>query len=156
LNAFDEMVLVGRIARPHGLKGQVVVNPETDFVEERFAPGQALWVRIAGRDEQLTVATSRVHGRRPIVGFENVARIEDAERLSGLELLVPEQALRALAPGSFYEHDLAGCHVETVGGEPLGVVRRVDGSGAKRLVIEGARGELEIPLAQDICREIDV
>ena len=42
------MVLVGRVARPHGLRGHVVVNPETDFVEERFRPGATLWTRSAG------------------------------------------------------------------------------------------------------------
>ena len=42
---WDEMVLVGRIARPHGLRGEVVVNPETDFLEERFRRG---WPRTAG------------------------------------------------------------------------------------------------------------
>ena len=46
------MVLVGRIARPHGLRGQVVVNPETDFVEERFAAGAALWTGRRGGDER--------------------------------------------------------------------------------------------------------
>ena len=42
---WDDMVLVGRIARPHGLRGQVVVNPETDFVEERFVSGATMWTR---------------------------------------------------------------------------------------------------------------
>ena len=42
---WDDMVLVGRIARPHGIRGHVVINPETDFVDERFAPGARLWVR---------------------------------------------------------------------------------------------------------------
>ena len=54
------MVLVGRIARPHGLRGQVVVNPETDFVEERFRPGERLWTRTGGREETLTIESARV------------------------------------------------------------------------------------------------
>jgi len=44
---FDEMVLVGRVARPHGLRGEVVVNAETDFAEERFRVGAALWISAA-------------------------------------------------------------------------------------------------------------
>ena len=47
--AWDEMVLVGRVARTHGLRGQVVVNPETDFVAERFQPGAQVWTRANGR-----------------------------------------------------------------------------------------------------------
>ena len=56
---WDSMVLVGRIARPHGLRGQVVVNPETDFVEERFRPGERLWTRMDGREAALTIASAR-------------------------------------------------------------------------------------------------
>ena len=45
---WDEMALVGRIARPHGIRGQVIVNPETDFPEERFQPGAELFVERDG------------------------------------------------------------------------------------------------------------
>jgi len=151
------MVLVGRIARPHGLKGHVAVNPETDFVDERFVPGATLWTRTAAGDELLTIATARVQGGRPVVGFEGFNRVEDAERLSGLELRVPEDAVQALTPGTFYEYQLAGCAVDTAGGERIGVVRRVDGgAGSSTLVVDGPRGEVLVPLADEICREIDV
>src|SRR5262245_64081472 len=46
--AWDDMVVVGRVARTHGLRGHLVVAPETDFVEERFAPGATLWTRRGG------------------------------------------------------------------------------------------------------------
>ena len=46
--AWDDMVVVGRIARPHGLRGHVIVNPDTDFVETRFRPGADVWIRTAG------------------------------------------------------------------------------------------------------------
>jgi 16S rRNA processing protein RimM len=65
--------------------------------------------------------------------------------------------LHPLAAGTYYEHQLEGCRVETMGGEVVGTVRRVEGgAGGSRLVVEGARGEVEVPLAQEICREIDV
>src|SRR6187401_1317302 len=117
---WDDMVLVGRIARPHGLKGDVVVNPETDFAEERFAPGATLWTRSDRGDEQLVVASSRMQGARPVVGVEGFGCIEDAERLAGLDLRVPEAALRQLAEGTYYRHQLIGCVVETVSGERVG------------------------------------
>ena len=80
---WDDMALVGRIARPHGLRGQVVINPETDFVEERFAEGATVWTRSVAGDEQLTVASLRVQNGRPVVGFEGFTRVEDVERLAG-------------------------------------------------------------------------
>ena len=151
------MALVGRIARPHGLRGQVVINPETDFIEERFAEGATLWARSAAGDEQLTIASVRVQNGRPVVAFEGFTRIEDVERLAGIELRVPEETLQPLQPGTYYEHQLVGCIVETVTGDVVGKVAAVEGgAGATRLVMNGARGEILIPLAVDICVEIDV
>jgi 16S rRNA processing protein RimM len=151
------MVLVGRVARPHGLKGHVVVNPETDFAEERFVEGATLWTRSNRGDEPLVIASARLQGARPVVGFEGFERIEDAERLAGLELRVPEESLQPLAEGTYYQHQLIGCAVEALDGQALGLVSRVEGGAAgSLLVVDGADGEILIPLAVDICTQIDV
>jgi len=151
------MALVGRIAKPHGLRGEVVVNPETDFIDERYAKGASFWTRSVAGSEQLKIATSRVQNGRPIVGFEGFERIEDVERLAGLELRVPESTLQPLPPGTYYEHQLVGCAVETLAGEYVGEVAKVEGgAGASRLVMNGPRGEILIPLAVDICVDVDV
>ena len=154
---WDDLVLVGRIARPHGLKGHVVVNPETDFAQERFATGAALWTRAAHGDEQLVIKESRLQGARPVIQFAGFDRIEDAERLSGQELRVPEESLQPLTEGTYYQHQLIGCVVETAGGERIGEVARVDGGTAGSLLaIDGPKGEILIPLAVDICTSVDV
>ena len=154
---WDDMALVGRIARPHGLRGHVVVNPETDFVEERFAAGEVVWTRSNGAQTPLTVVSMRVQSGRPVVHFDGFDRIEDVEPLAGQELRIPETALQPLATGSYYELQLAGCVVESTSGAVVGEVARVDGgAGATRLVINGSRGEILIPLAADICVDIDV
>lgn len=151
------MVVVGRIARPHGIRGQVIVNPETDFVEQRFAVGATLWTRGEEGERALVVTSCRVHGGRPVIGLDGFERIEDVERLSGQELRVPEDALQPLPPGTFYHHQLVGCVVETVDGAALGAVERVEGgAGGSRLVIGGPRGEILVPLADEICVDIDV
>ena len=64
---WDQMVLVGRIARPHGVRGQVIINPETDFVEDRFSVGATLWTRSGSGDVTLTIETARVLKGRPVV-----------------------------------------------------------------------------------------
>jgi 16S rRNA processing protein RimM len=154
---WDDMVLVGTIARPHGIKGQVAINPETDFAEERFAVGETLWTKRSGQSEALKVATVRIQNGRPIVGFEGRPRIEDVEALVGLELRVPAESLKPLDPGTFYEHQLVGCLVETVGGEQVGEVTRIDGgAGGSLLAVTGSRGEVLVPLAAHICVEVDV
>src|SRR5690606_4244514 len=138
-------------------KGNVVINPETDFIEERFKPGAVVWTRSARGDEQLTVAMLRIQNGRPIVGFEGRTRIEDVEDMAGQELRVPEEELLPLEPGQYYEHQLVGCRVERLSGEAVGTVRRVEGGfGTSRLVVSGPRGEIQIPMADEICVEIDV
>jgi 16S rRNA processing protein RimM len=155
--AWEDMVLIGRVARPHGLKGHVFVNPETDFLEERFAPGSRMWTRRAGGVEPLTVAAARIQGGRPVVGFEGYERIEDVEPFAGCELRIPESELQPLAPGQYYEHQLSGCLVETVGGGRVGTVLKVEGGLAGScLVVSGDRGEVLIPFVAAICPEVDV
>ena len=151
------MVVVGHVARTHGLRGEVVVSPATDFVEERFRQGAELWTRSEGRERLLTVASAGVHSRRPVVAFAGFSRIEDVEWLIGLELRIPEGALQTLEPGRYYEHQLAGCRVETVDGTLIGEVVRVEGgAGLSRLVVNGTRGEILIPLAAHICTDVDI
>ena len=154
---WDDMVLVGRIARPHGVRGQVIVNPETDFVDDRFVSGATMWVRSGQREESLTIASARVQNGRPVIGFEGFSSIEDVERLAGLELRVPEDSLRVLGEGVYYQHQLVGCVVETLDGLRIGEVTRVEGgAGGSLLAVRGAQGEVLIPFAQHICVEIDV
>jgi 16S rRNA processing protein RimM len=155
--AWEELVLVGRVARTHGLRGQVVVNPETDFVAERFQRGAEVWTRVDGRERALTIVDARVEGRRPILAFDGYGSVEASEALAGAELRVPESSLQPLPEGSYYLHQLAGCRVETTEGAPVGTVSRVDGgAGAAVLVVDGAGGEVLVPLAQEICVGIDV
>jgi 16S rRNA processing protein RimM len=155
--SWDSMVLVGRIARPHGLRGQVIVNPETDFVEDRFVGGATMWTRSDRGDEALTITAARVQNGRPVIAFEGFSSIEDVERLAGLELRVPEEMLQSLGEGVYYQHQLVGCEVETVTGARIGEVSRVDGGvGGSLLTVKGVRGEVLIPFAQHICVEIDV
>jgi 16S rRNA processing protein RimM len=154
---WDRMVLVGRIARPHGLRGQVIVTPETDFVDERFQAGATFWTRSERGHEVLKVNSARVQNGRPVIGFEGFEKIEDVERLAGLDLRIPEDSLRPLDAGAYYLHDLVGCAVETISGESVGEVKRVEGgAGASVLNVEGRRGEVLVPLAADICVEVDV
>jgi 16S rRNA processing protein RimM len=152
------MALVGRIARAHGNRGQVVVDPETDFLEERYKPGSIVYVRREDRPgqpggiEPLRIAAARFHRGRPILALEGIETMNAAEELAGAELRIDAGALQPLPPGSFYQHDLIGCAVETPEGIAIGTVISVDGAGASsRLVVHGlASSEILIPLAEEI------
>lgn len=150
------MAVVGRIARAHGTRGQVIVDPETDFPETRFQVGAELFVERHGNLERLILTAVRFQHDRPVIAVGGVDTMDAAEALAGLELRVPVEQLTALPDGTFYRHDLVGCRVETQAGNAVGIVREVEGttSGA-RLVVDGVRGEVQIPLAAEICTTID-
>jgi 16S rRNA processing protein RimM len=157
---WDAMAVVGRIARAHGIRGQVVVNLETDFPDRRFRPGSQFFAKRGaspGDIVSLVLTTVRFQNGRPVVGLEGVETMNDAEALAGVELRVPVEELEPLPEGTFYHHDLVGCQVVTGGGDAVGTVESVEGSaGGSRLVVAGAKGEILIPLASDICRTIDI
>ena len=107
------MAVVGRIARAHGNRGQVIVDPETDFPDERFKPGSVLQIRKGDLTESLTIESVRFHRGRPIIGLAGVGTMDAAEALAGCDLRVSPDALQPLPAGSFYHHDLIECLVVT-------------------------------------------
>ena len=152
--AWDEMLLVGVVARARGTKGEVIVNSTTDFPETRFAEGATVWARPAagGAIEALTVEQSRSHLGRPIVRFAGVISMTGAERFAGWQLRVPEAAAPPLPAHVYYHHHLVGCEVRTADGTLVGLVSRVDGDGESvRLVVAAAGGEVLVPLVQAFC-----
>jgi 16S rRNA processing protein RimM len=154
---WDEMVLVGFIARTHGNRGEVILKSETDFPDDRFRVGAILHGRRGtGPIERLEVTAVRFQQGRPIIGLAGVGSISEAERLAGYELRVPESEQAALPAGVYYHHQLIGCEVVTRSGDAIGRVSDVQGDGeATRLAVRGTRGEVLIPLAQEMC-DIDV
>ena len=151
------MAGVGRIARAHGIRGQVIVSLDTDFPEERFRPGAELFIERNGAIQTLTLTSVRFHRDRPVIGIAGVETMNDAEALAGCELRVPVDRLAPLPGGTFYRHDLIGCRVETPAGELVGTVENVEGtlSGSRLVVAAASRGEVLIPLVANICIAVD-
>ena len=152
---WDDAILVGVVARTHGNRGEVIINAETDFPEERFVEGAQLMTR--GRDGSfgtLEVASMRMHQGRPVILFKGIGSMDDAELLAGTELRIVEDEDDAelLEEGEFFHRDLIGCAVVTEGGDPVGEVTAVEGDrGNTRLVVRSKRNEVLIPLADEIC-----
>ena len=151
---WDDMVLVGRVARPQGNRGEVIVDAETDFPEERFAAGASVFVRRTGDAESiepLAIEGFRMHGGRPVVKFEGVQSISDAEALRGVEMRVPEASLGELPEGVWYHHELIGCRVRTKqDGRDVGKVVAIAGPTERSLLmIDGPEGSAIVPLAAE-------
>lgn len=152
-----DLLLVGRIARAHGNRGQVIVNPDTDFPEERFVVGRALQVEQAGRTVDRRITSVRFHQGRPIVGLEGIETMDDAEALAGAELKIGASDVAPLTPGTFHHHELVGCEVRDTAGHVIGRVVRVDGPMDRSiLAVDGAGSEVLIPLVADICVSVDL
>ena len=156
-----------QLTNPGQVKGKYAyMSPEQttaqplDGRSDVFSLAICMWELLTGKyivPRGDAVAAMRMHQGRPVIALEGVASMNDAEELAGLELRVPEASLTALAPDTYYEHDLRGCRVETVDGRVLGEVRAIEGGGgATRLVIGAGRGEIQIPFVHEICVIIDV
>jgi 16S rRNA processing protein RimM len=142
------LILVGRVARTHGNKGQVIVNPETDFAELRFRRGQVLLVGPEHSPVPREIRDVRFQQGRPIVAFEGIGSMDDAEALAGAELWVEAGSLQELPAHTYYHYDLVGCQVLDRGGRPVGTVTAIEGPMERsHLVVQGPRGEVMIPMA---------
>lgn len=153
----DDLLLVGRVARAHGNRGQVIVNPDTDFADERFTVGHVLLVGPPDRAEPREIREVRFQQGRPIIGFHGVDSMNDAEALAGSELWMPAGAIAPLPEGTYYRHDLIGCEVIDTNGAALGTVRVVEGTlDRSYLVVTGEAGDVMIPMVEEFCMNVDL
>ncbi len=172
----DAPVIVARIARPHGIRGGLLLEAETDHAEALFRAGRRLDLIDAGADARpaadaradtgapaggaprpraLTVETAKLHGRRWLVEVREVADRTAAEKLRGARLGVPREELPDLSDGGYLLHDLIGmsvCEADMT----IGVIREVyDQPGAPLLAIEVGGRERLIPFEADLVVELD-
>ncbi|HEY1705962.1 MAG TPA: ribosome maturation factor RimM [Trebonia sp.] len=153
-------VIVGRIGRAHGVRGDVKVGVQTDEPELRFAVGSRLDTDPAAIGP-LTVAASRWHSGELLVRFKGVRDRTGAEELRGTWLSVDSATLEPLEdPDEFRDHDLTGLAVRTGDGIPVGEVTDVLHHGQDLLVIKpvgpSAAAEIFVPFVKAIVTDVDV
>ena len=154
-------VVVARLGRPQGLRGEVTVEVRTDDPEQRFAVGSVLLTEPAARGP-LTVAGRRWHREILLLTLESPAgpleSREDAEALRDTELHVPVADLPELDdPDDFYDHQLVGLAARLTDGTPLGEIVAVRHEGADLLVVRRPEGgELLVPFVAAIVPTVDV
>jgi 16S rRNA processing protein RimM len=151
-----ERVTLARIVRPRGRRGEVAAEILTDF-PERLTRLAAVWLWDgSGAPRRVRVRACRLHRRQALFHFEGSNSIDDAEKLRGVQVQIPLAERLPLPKGTYYVTDLIGCEVWE-GESRTGVVRDVAFTGGTPLLeVETPRGELLIPLAEEICRVIDV
>lgn len=150
-------LVVGRVGRAHGLRGEVAVDVRTDDPDGRFARGAVL--RTDPGERELVVAVARPHSGRLLVTFEGVGDRNAADALRGALLTVDTAALPPLDdPDEFYDHQLVGLLVEHVDGTALGEVADVlHPPGGDLLVIAHVDGrEVLVPFVAVMVPVVDV
>ena len=155
-------MVVGRIGRPHGVRGQVTVEVRTDDPDLRFAPGATLLTDPAARGP-LTVDPARWHSGVLLLTLAGpdgvvVADREAADALRNTQLLVPVEDLPELEdPDSFYDHQLVGLAAVLPDGEVIGEVTGVRHEGTELLVVRRPdRPDLLVPFVSAIVPTVDL
>jgi 16S rRNA processing protein RimM len=156
--AEEELVAVARAVKTRGLRGEIVAELLTDFPERFEGLKRLIAVQPDGKRIELELEEHWFHQGRVVLKFKGYDTVEEAAPLVGFEFTVPESERVELEEDEFYDWELAGCTVETIEGEQLGRVREIMRTGGvEMLVVDNREGrDYLIPLAEDICVEIDV
>ena len=154
-------LVIGRVAKAHGVTGEVVIDVRTDDPAERFAPGSVLRGRKprGGPERNFVIDTVREHGGRLLVRLNGVGDRNAADELRGTLFLVESGDLPPIEdPDEFYDHQLEGLAVRTVAGEALGTVTEVLHTAAGELLSikrpDGA--ELLVPFVSAIVTAVSL
>jgi 16S rRNA processing protein RimM len=152
----SEPLVVGRIGRPHGVRGEVTIDVRTDEPENRFAVGATLATDPATAGP-LTVERARWHSGRLLVRFAGIGDRTAAEQLRGTWLVVdPGDIPPSDDPDDFHDQELIGLAVVTADGTDVGQVTDVLHHGQDLLVVRGAGGERLVPFVAALVPEVDV
>jgi len=154
----EDLIVVARIVKVRGLRGEVVADLLTDF-PDRFAElSTLLAVSTNGSHRSLQIEEQWFHGDRLVVKFAGFDRIEEATALVGCDLAIPADERVKLPSDSYYEWELRGCRVETVAGAAVGQVKEIMHPGGADLldVIDAAGRERLIPMVGEIVIEVDI
>jgi len=154
----SEDVVIARIARARGIRGEVACDIETDF-PERFDSLDHVTVWMPGGDRLLLAVEDHwFHKGRVILKFEGYDTMTAAEQLVGGRLVVAEADRAVLDQDQFFEYDIVGAEVFTTEGVSLGQVARLMRTGGTDLLVVESETKREhlIPFADDICTEVDV
>ena len=154
-------VVVGRIGRPHGIRGEVTVEVRTDEPERHFREGSVLLLAsdVDGPARPVTVARAHWHSGRLLLTLDGIADRNDAETLRG-SLLLAERAEDAMPedPDEYYDSALEGCRVELEDGALVGVVREVvhlPGQDCRAVARERA-SEVLVPFVTELVPLVDI
>jgi 16S rRNA processing protein RimM len=151
-------IAIARIARTRGNRGEVLADLYTDF-PDRFSQLREVWlVSSQGTQRQrMTLEEAWEHKGRIVLKFAGVDSISSAEPFAGFWVEIPADQAMPLPEGRYFDHDLIGCAVQDLKGNPVGIVSEVlHFAGNSQLVVKNLGRELFIPAVESICVRISI
>jgi 16S rRNA processing protein RimM len=152
-------LVVGRLRKPHGLKGDCAIFPLTDQPEAAFAEGNSVWLKnLAGEvvAGPLRLVRSRPYHREWLVAFEGHQHVDAVGPWRGLFLAADAATLRPPAEGEVYLHELAGFAVQDAEGTALGLVTDIiEMPSGLTLEVQGPKREFLVPFRKEFVVEVD-
>ncbi|MBL8183675.1 MAG: 16S rRNA processing protein RimM [Blastocatellia bacterium] len=152
----DELVAIARVARPHGLRGEVVADILTDFPDRFAGLENVIGLLDTGEHCELRIEGVRFQKDRMLIKFSGINQIESAEVLRNAEICIPETDAIGLEEGEFYDWELKDCLVKTLDGIVVGSVKELMRTGGTEiLVVQGNSKDYLVPFAESICIDVD-
>jgi 16S rRNA processing protein RimM len=156
-NQAQSLIVIARAVRTRGLKGEIVADLLTDFPERFDNVGRLFAVSPQGERTQVKLESHWFQKDRVVLKLAGYDSVDSAKELVDYEFAVPESERVSLPESHYYDWELDGCAVKTVGDTALGRVTRVMRTGGvELLVVEDERGrDYLLPMAESIIIEID-
>jgi len=154
----DDFILLGKITKPHGIRGEVKIYPYSGSPEQFVQAYQHVYMAAGNRDSLIEqkIERARIQGKQVLVKFANCADRTAAEHIVGLEVFVHKDHLPELGEDEFYLHELEGKKLVDGSGAFLGVSSRIMTTGGHDLLIVRNRGrEYMVPIVGAFIQSID-
>jgi 16S rRNA processing protein RimM len=153
----EDLLVIGRITKPHGIGGEVRVTPFTESPRV-FTQYDRIYLRLPdGEPRLMMVRAARPHKNAVLLKLEDVENRDQAEEIIGADLLIQREWLPDPDEDEYYWIDLIGLRVFTENGGTLGnVTNLIAGSEDDLLVIKDDKREILLPFRNEIIREVDL
>jgi len=149
-------IAIGRIVRPHGLRGELSIKVLTDF-PERFDTIEVVYLGDSQRANIWQVVATRWNKNRILLTLQGCEDRTTAEGLRGLLVQIPIEEAMSLPEDEYYPHELIGLDVVTVDGEELGRISDIIFTNANEVyVVVGPRGQVLLPAIADVIDHVDL
>jgi len=150
------LITIGKAVKPFGVKGEMKIEPLTDFPERFRKLTRVYLVSPAGNEIACTVSSVRYAGSTPLLQFGGYDSPEKAKALNGWLVKVPEEEVVPLPDGRYYWFELIGMDVFSEADEKLGTIVDIFETGSNDVyVMKRGREEVYIPATQDVIKQVD-